>query len=121
MFYLTVSLLPLVLYALKGVSLRGDCPVCHLPIEMSLDIVAWAKVNPQFVVPWAMFVALIYPVWQWWEVSAFDRWCKGRPKDDVTAMRQEFDRYTKLAENFWKAVWAIYTVAGLLGIAINKS
>jgi hypothetical protein len=36
-------------------------------------------------------------------------------------MRQEFDRYTKLAENFWKAVWAIYTVAGLLGIAINKS
>jgi hypothetical protein len=90
-------------------------------MQMSLDIVAWAKANPQYVVPWAMFVALVYPVWQGFEVSAFDRWCKNKPEKEVVAMRQEFDRYTKLAENFWKAVWAIYTVAGLLGIAIGKS
>ena len=87
---------------------------------MKQDIVVWAKLHPGYVFLWAMFVAMIYPLWQWREASALDHWCKGKQPDEVAVIRQEFDRDTKLAESFWKAVWGIYTLAGIMGLALDK-
>jgi hypothetical protein len=73
--------------------------------------------SPQGVL-WAFLVSTGYPLWSWFEVRAFERWVRSLPSKDA---RDDERTYFKLmmdsAKNFWTAVLATYTIAGLWGLA----
>jgi hypothetical protein len=102
--YLTVALFPLAQF------LHGDYQV---PL--------WPKMHPTLLMVWAAFVALAYPLWAWGEASVFERWVRQLPETQRKAERSYFSLHSSLAKNFWAAVLAIYTVAGLVGIALKKA
>jgi hypothetical protein len=100
--YLSIALLPLAQYLHAGYKVPN-----------------WPTENPTLLFFWAAFVALAYPVWAWREAGVFERWVRELPEQQRKAERAYFSLHAALAKNFWAAVLAIYTVAGLVGIALK--
>lgn len=102
--YLGVALFPLMQYLYGG-----------------YKVPTWTKDFPTLVLAWAAFVALAYPLWAWQEAGVFERWVRTLPEAQRKAERSYFSMHAGLAKNFWSAVLAIYTVAGLVGIALKET
>ncbi len=70
---------------------------------------------------WAFLVSTGYPLWAWFESRSFEHWVV---TIDI-ALRADQRAYFKLmmdcAKNFWTAVLATYTIAGLWGVAMKES
>lgn len=101
--YLIVALAPLVSY-----------------VYCEYSLPSLAKECPTLLLLWTGFVALGYPIWSWCESSAFERWVRAKSEAERKAERAYFTLHAGLAKNFWTAVLAIYTVAGLIGIALKN-
>lgn len=105
--YLLLAYTPLVVYALNGF----DPPDAKNFAQSCLGIM------------WALVVSVGYPLWSWGEIRAFERWATSEAakrqlsKDELDRERAYFKLMMDSAKNFWSAVLAIYTIAGLWTLA----
>lgn len=101
--YLCIALAPLIAYLLVDV-----------------EVIVFAKDHRITVALWAIFTTMAYPAWAWLEMQAFERWVRLKPSDQRIMERAYFKINNDLAKNFWTAVFAIYTAAAIVGIAVGK-
>ncbi|MGE3815240.1 MAG: hypothetical protein AB7G68_08610 [Nitrospiraceae bacterium] len=83
------------------------------------ELLAWVQGHPWFSLLWASVVALGYPTWAWIETMVFERWVRKLPEVQRKVERAHYQLHVGMAKNFWQAIMQMYTVAGLIGIALK--
>jgi hypothetical protein len=73
--------------------------------------------EPATVLIWAFATSIAYPVWAWAEVRAFESWVRQQQPKVRDVERAHFKLMAETAHNFWQAVLATYTIAGIWQIA----
>lgn len=97
--------------------------ICLAPLVATLvwkgELLAWVQGHPWFSLLWASVVALGYPTWAWIETMVFERWVRKLPEVQRKVERAHYQLHVGMAKNFWQAIMQMYTVAGLIGIALK--
>lgn len=81
----------------------------------------WLADHRILVMLWATFAALAYPSYAWIETITFEAWVRKQSAERRSIERAYFKLNTDLAKNFWTAMAAIYTVAGIFTLALKTS
>ncbi|MCC6967050.1 MAG: hypothetical protein IT391_12315 [Nitrospira sp.] len=102
--HVVICLAPLVLFLICGVQ-----PSLQDPDQVRLILL------------WVCIAALGYPTWAWIETMVFERWVRRFPEAQRKVERAHYQLHVGMAKNFWQAVMQMYTVAGLIGIAMKAT
>lgn len=97
--------------------------ICLAPLVWSIfsakQLLALAQGHPWLALVWLSVIALGYPTWAWVETKVFERWVRTLPEALRKVERAHYQLHVGMAKNFWQAVMQMYTVAGLIGIALK--